>query len=723
MTRRLRKDSIRNHEAEAAEPYVTWSGAENQANAMVQFSKSLEHYRGIKREKSVASYRENYSDLDTGVSGRPGLTWDDYDAFRPGEARPRKHSAIILAADKAYEDEGIVKNIIDLMGDFGCQGVRVVHPNKKIEKFFRNWWKRVEGTDRSERFLNYLYRIGTVAIRKQTAKISSKVEQDIYKSTADPDIQVNVNKVTSREIPWRYTFLHPATMTVVGGPLASFTGIKRYGMVLPTKLARTIKNPKTNEEKALVADLPLDIRNAAETKSIVLLPEDKTLVFSYKKDDWQEWALPMTYSIMEDLMTLKKLKLADRAALDGAISNIRIWRLGSLEHGVAPNPAAAARLSDILENSVGVGTVDLVWDAAIDLLESKSTIHQFLGEEKYRPTMNNIYAGLGIPPTLTGTLGAAGTTNNFISLKTLTQRLEYGRSVLRKFWEAEFVEIQKAMGFRFAAKLEFDQNNLADEDAIKSLLVQLVDRSLISDELLQERFGIDPDMERIRLNREQKDRERGALPPKAGAFHDPQFGLALKKIALQSGVVGPSQIGLRKDAVHKDLQTYDKEPGEKSGMEFKSQKQKEKALPGVSGQGRPKNKKDSIKRKVKKFTPKSKALLEIWAGVAQEAIASYLHDDLLAIFKKKNMRSLTVEQARKAEEVKFGVLFNLEPLGPITETVIANALAAGIPNSIKSTYGSWANQISEELNRQLTTEETRKLQAVLYAEFMGDDNG
>ena len=95
--------------------------------------------------------------------------------------------------------------------------------------------------------------------------------------------------------------------------------------------------------------------------------------------------------------------------------------MGSLEHKIAPTKAAAAKLAQILGNNVGGGTMDLVWGPDIELLESKTNVHNFLGEGKYTPHLNSVYAGLGIPPTLTGTFGAAGTTNNFISLKTLTQ--------------------------------------------------------------------------------------------------------------------------------------------------------------------------------------------------------------------------------------------------------------------------------------------------------------
>ena len=46
-----------------------------------------------------------------------------------------------------------------------------------------------------------------------------------------------------------------------------------------------------------------------------------------------------------------------------------------------------------------------------------------LGSEKYTSVLNSIYAGLGVPPTLTGmATNGGGFTNNFISLKTLVER-------------------------------------------------------------------------------------------------------------------------------------------------------------------------------------------------------------------------------------------------------------------------------------------------------------
>ena len=69
--------------------------------------------------------------------------------------------------------------------------------------------------------------------------------------------------------------------------------------------------------------------------------------------------------------------------------------------------------------------------------KSDTYSNKFLGSEKYQPVLTSIYAGLGIPPTLTGASSSGGYTNNYVSLKTLIERLEYGRDVLKQFWRHE----------------------------------------------------------------------------------------------------------------------------------------------------------------------------------------------------------------------------------------------------------------------------------------------
>lgn len=713
--------------------YVSLDGTKaEKAKGMKTMNEATEDFQGVSHA-SLSSHWNNFSNLDGNTSGRPGLMKSDYYKFRPGEATPslRDHKAVIHRCDEAYQHVGLIKNVIDLMGDFACQGIRISHPNKKIEKFFRNWFARVSGTDRSERFCNNLFRTGNVVVRKHTAKITAKIEEMIYKSMAEADMDVPVKRVSIKEIPFKYIFLEPSTVDVVGGPLANFIGNPRYKINLSQSLRKFINSPANEEEKALIAELPADIVAAARTSRAYILPSDKTRVFHYKKDDWQIWANPMIYSILDDIAVLEKLRLADMAALDGAISNIRIFKLGSLEHKIAPSKAAAAKLAGILQNNVGGGTIDLIWGPDLEFIESKSTVHQFLGEEKYKPHYAAIYNGLGVPPTLTGG-GGTGTTNNFIALRTLIQRLQYCRSVLLKFWNEELAEVQKAMGFRFPAKVEFDIDILEDVSVVRALLIQLADRNVISDELLQERFGHDPELEQVRLNREGKERNTNKRPNKAGPFHDPQFGYALKKMALQTGLSTPSQVGLAIDAPTYEMEMYEGNPKEKTLLDIKGEQAvklaemapKVSSAPsstkkkGVPQQGRPKNSKDSTKRKTKKFSPKLKAQLGVWVRNAQATISESVNDMFLKMVGKKTMRSLSNEEVRQSEKIKFELLFNTKPFEVITPTYIYGILSKPSNKPIYQTYESWIGDIGKSLGRQLTMEELKQIQSTLYINIL-----
>lgn len=700
-------------------PYVTWGeDLQSKREALDQTSGCLDEYGLF---KSTAGYRGRTNDFSTvvpGISSRPGLTRLGYDYFRPGEAVPTQIKDIIRRADDIYQSVGLVKNVIDLMGDFAVQGIKLSCKSKRTERFYRKWFKKINGKDRSERFLNNLYKTGNVVINRQTAKISLKTQEAFFKATASPDTTENdtdIISVEKREIPWRYTFIDPVYVHVAAGALSSFVGQKRYELILPTALRRVINSPKTENEKAIISGLPAQIISAAQNKKPFPLDPEKTIVYHYKKDDWQAWAFPMIYSIMDDITVIEKLKLADMAALDGAISNIRIFKLGSLEHKIAPTKAAAAKLSAILQNNVGGGTMDLVWGPDIELIESKTNVHQFLGEAKYIPHLNSVYAGLGIPPTLTGTFGAAGTTNNFISLKTLTQRLQYGRDLLVAFWEKEIELVQKAMGFKYAAKVEFDRMDLSNEDAEKALLIQLADRNLISDELLQSRFGFDPDMEKFRINKEERDRKNKRTPPKAGPFHDAKFEETLKKAALQLGIVSPSQVGLELEK---------KKAGEKSALEMKgpagpnSVKDSPESLKGIPQQGRPRNSTDTTKRKTRQFAPRTGAQLHIWANETQDKIADLMNPILLEFYNKKNMRSLSSEEYSEAETTRTKLLLSTAPYSVLTEENISSKLPYIDGNDYNTTYSKYLeflHQTKAALNRDLTVNELRDVKSYFYS--------
>ena len=727
MTKRKTKEEIINNSSIVPpEAYITWGDdLEGKREALKSSGASLDEFTLV--DKSTASfgrYRMDFSNLDGPTGGRPGLTKQDYYNFRPEEAPPIRLKLILKKAEEIYQRVGLVKNVLDLMGDFASQGIRFVHRNKRIERFYRRWFKKINGKDRSERFLNNLYQSGNVVIDRRTAKISLKIADKLYNTLGSPDLlltDADGMNIEKREIPWKYTFIDPVFIDVTAGALSSFVTNKTYELQVPASLRKIINNPKTEAEKAVVSNLPQQIIEAAKIKKGYPLDPDKTLVFHYKKDDWQSWAYPMIYAIMDDIAVIEKLKLADMAALDGAISNIRIFKLGNLEHKIAPTKAATSKLASILGNNVGGGTMDLIWGPDIELIESNTNVHNFLGEGKYIPHLNSVYAGLGIPPTLTGTFGAAGTTNNFISLKTLTQRLQYGRDVLVEFWEQEIALVQKAMGFNYPARIEFDRMDLSNEDTEKSLLIQLADRNLISDELLQTRFGFDPDIEKSRLNRETRERDSNRMVHKSGPWFDPQFENSLRKIALQTGIVSPSQIGLELEK---------KKSGEKNGIELKTPQipnipskptklanDSSESLPGQPQQGRPKNAKDQTKRKTKTFSPQTGASVMLWAIKAQDQINSIINPIMLDFYSKKDLRSLSAEETKELEKFKTKLFLSIQPNSHINLNNLNSYISVMDSSSnadIYSNYQDWIKQVAVEISDPLTNDQQKQAKISFY---------
>ena len=693
----------------------------------------------------------------------------EYELFRPIRNLPKQQRDIIEACMNAYTRIGILRNYVDMMASFGSQGIQIVHPNKKKEKMYKAWFERVRGPERSERFLNCLYRGGAAVVKREMAKLTEADMKDLQKSFASLDADKRYErkpKPKRNEIPIDYTFLNPATIETAGGDLATFLGHPVYMLRIPNFIITMIKTPKGKTQEQLVRDLPDYIKNAVKAgEKFVTLDNDKLAVFHYMKDDWQQWATPISYSVLADLILYEKMKLADMAALDGAISHIRIWKLGSLEHNIQPSPAMFDKFQNMLLGNVGGGAMDLIWDAAIELQETGTDVASFLGAEKYEPVIDSINAGLGLPGSAKK---GAGFTETAISLKTIIERLQYGRGLLNEFWKGEIAIVRDAISDDQSASVIYDNMSLYDEAAEKMLWFQLYDRHLCDDATIQEKFGLVPEVVEMRIKREEAQREKGSKPQKATPFHDPQFNHELSKIALQQGTVSPTEAGMTKkpkqagDKSFLDIQTEqsnnDRKIQEKAAQQGAKQNEDihqqnlkhkdaehkmmlpvkkqalqqklENKIPGVSGQGRPKNSKDKNGRKQRtpKLSSKADALdmfgIQSWAKNAQDVIAESVTKRYLSSASKKTMRSLTTAQADDLESMKFDTLCSLEPYSTNDE-ITAACVVDSLP-TFPEAETIFEELIADEVNRlgeRPPIEKQRDIRSAAYAIWVSSPNG
>lgn len=651
--------------------YVSTAGTNKDRIAAM---KGVGEGKRLVRSTALTTYTNQYPN----ISVREEFNRDDYDGFRPSEALPRNPKDSMRVCDQAYWNIGLVYNVVNLMSDFGSKGAAPAHEAVVWDKLFKEWWKLVEGPIVSERFLNYFFRKGNVIVKRQTAKLSTAELEKLHKGVAAADIEpAQLPKAEKGVIPYKYDFLDPNAVEVIGDPAeVLYSGKIEYGIRVPFGVKRKDKSKVSSV--GYNADLePLDM--------------SKIRHFHYKKDDWQLWAYPMIHPILDNLGMIEKLRLADLAALDGAISHIRVWQLGDLEAKIFPKQAAMDRLAELLMGGHGGATLDLIWGPDLKLTETNTEAYKFLGFDKYVPHMNAIYEGLGIPPSLTGSQSASGMTNNHVSLRTLIERLSYGRMMLAAFWNYEFKLFQMAVQASKNAYLVFDRINIADDSSEKALLIQLLDRNVLSDEAVQKAYGEIPELERTRIKREEKARGSKKKPRKSGPFkYDVDDELTTKQMELQAQA-------------------------------------KKAATKGQPQKGRPINSKDKEKRKkkvVKPITGKASLLL-MFGKLAQDKIADVVNPIYLKMCGRANMRQLTEEESESLEKLKFGLLLNTIPFAK--DSLTADNIKAAIKADwdVNVAAMNLYEKLSEKMlasNGCITIENKRQLQVIVYASINGEEN-
>lgn len=697
--------------------------------------------------RTQGNYARTFDNFYPNISIKSEYTREDYGRFRPNSDRPKTADDMVRASQQAYDNVGIVRNVIDLMADLAKKGIRLVHPDKRVEQFYREWWKTVNGDRVSERFLNYLYRIANVPVYKTYAKIPLKVEKKWKSAYA---IDFKPIQTETRRIPIRYNFINPTSIEVIAPEVSMFTGKKVYAIRIGSVLRSSLSNLKNRyrgvDTKEIINSLPDEIKKMLEGKQeLISISSDELKIFHYKKDDWDVWAKPMINSIYDDVLALQKMKLADMSALDGAISNIRLWRLGQLTDNpqtcLFPTPEMLQKLQSILANNIGGGTMDLVWGPELDFKESNTQVHRFLGMTKYEPVLHQIYQGLGFGIAIDkgSTMGG-----NTISMQTLIERLEYGRSVLVEFWNYELKEIQLAMGYNSPAEVQFDKVTIGDETGMMKLLIELWDRNVITDSMLQESFDFFPEVVKKKLMTEYKARRDQKYIPKSGPYFNPNTQDELKKIILQAGGATPSEVGLELDenedgqvpmidkTGQQAMDLADKTGQQQMDMADKSNEhaaklnkennkakiQQIKYKPRTNN-GRPKNSKDQGNRKkrvAKASTDDNFVNRMLWAQSAQKDISEIVTKGWVEkACGKKDIRSLTTSEAEQLEFIKFGVLCQLEPYSSVDITTVASKVKGKISNDFLTAVAGLMAIFVSRNGRTPTLEEKRQIQASAYA--------
>lgn len=679
---------------------------------MAKATRTQEIATAVRRGNNMAT-AGFYSNVDPGISVRAPMDRRTYEYFREEERIPKglnqEECRHIMAMCKAaYERVGVIRSVVDMMSEFGAEGVEILHPDEGPNAFYKAWQEKVQLPDRSERFLSWYYKAGNTVVRRKFGKIATKDLKKLknYDQTLD-------NSGTGR-IPIEYVFYDPATIELVGGSIGALSSNKMYALRIPFTFFDGFRTPRNELEKKVYDALPQEIKDALVGKTnnsgLYLLPIEgnKLHVAYYKKDDSDLWGKSFIYSILDDIIYNDKLKLAKTSALDSWYNVIRIWKLGDHKEKLAPSPDAGAKLASLLEANTGGGGADIIWSSDIVLDEHYPPVEKLVNFEE---NTHNILMGLGVPEGLVGgkATGSAGMTQNYLGLKNLIKRLEAGRRALRMWLNEEIDIIQKEMGFKKRPIIRFAHTDLHDEQTYFNLLMQLLDRNVISDTTVLERVNEIPEIERARIDAEEAARKDNLIPEKASPFHKPDLELQqkheLKKITHQA----------------KTQQDFPPPPSKGPDNSTNVQKRTNKTK---MTRGRPTGSKDKVTRKRGATKVKaSMAQLLVEANKIYDYVDTVIKNHALKVYNISNARQLSSAQEQDLDKIRLCTFAHIAPFTELSEESVLQAMRdqEGPIEEFLEEY----NLVLSDLGSESINQEQKKiLRTSVYADIWcdGEDN-
>jgi hypothetical protein len=631
-------------------------------------------------------------------------------------------------AVEAYKGFGVVKNVIDLMCNFASEGLTIVHPRQPIERFYRRWAESVDLQGRAKDILRYYYKFGNAFVyttmgkvdenaytRMKSARGSQATGDNNDPAQPERDAEVEEEKgkpVGDRLIPWRYTLLNPFQMEIKGD---KFFGQSKWVFVLDEKTMTEVKTKVGNQNVDFLdesdVNLPPEFKTLLNTKDgrEVELDQAKLWTFHYMKDDHEDWADPMVWPVMNDIMYKNSLRAMDMSVVNSTINAVTIFKLGSFKDGFIAPKSHFKQFSEMLR--APTYSHNIVWNDTVSIESNYPPIDKILGIEKYQSVDKDILAGLGIPAILVD--GAGGSFSNaFLQVRTLLERLEEGRGELLKWINRQLRLVAETMGHRDIPTIKFGQMSLRDEQAEKTLIIQLLDRNVISAEAVHEVFGLDTMLELERMRREKKLADDEELLIKHGPYTDPmtdvdQEEIMDKEFEHQNEQMDKEMV-LRDKEQKMNMQLKKQQMTEQMKMRKQQMKMQQRRQNSKGPGGRPGGSKGIPQKKKRVTKPKGQGLGSIatyesfktTASVAYEIVENALTNLMLEARGLEYKKELSKEDRENLEGLVYAVFSNLSVWDSVDDEVVTSILANDL------TIDGTVDAIVQERLSTFTTEPT-----------------
>lgn len=486
---------------------------------------------GCKTHKTFSKVKSNkYSNI------RNGLLPYDY-----GADGVNVRDAIELC-QKAYANVAIFRNAIDIMAEFSNSPIYLEGENERSKKFIENWMKKIGIWRIKDQYFREYYRSGNIFFYRIDGKFNS---EDLLKLNYVYAAQT----LRPGEIPVKYILLNP--YDVVAEKATAFKeGV--YKKILSDYEIERLRSPKTEEDQKVFDSLDPEtkkkINSGGFTREGIKIALDPTkLVYSfYKKQDYEPFAVPFGFPVLDDINWKLELKKIDQAICRTVENVILLITMGTEPDKGGVNPHNLKAMQDLFKNE-SVGRA-LIADYTTKAQFVIPDLNKVIGSEKYRIVNEDIKEGLQ-----NIIVGNEKFANTQVKAEIFLERLKESRNAfLNDFLQPQIKEVCRNMGLKSYPTAKFEEIDIKDEVQFQRVITRLLEIGVLTPEqgIKAMQTGLYPNPTELSEMQDQyiTDREKGFYNPLVGGVPmveslQSEKDRELKEEEIETKSTGPSKKG------------------------------------------------------------------------------------------------------------------------------------------------------------------------------------
>jgi len=426
---------------------------------------------------------ENYSRVDS--SSRSGSrrnraaftrTHDRFSSIRNG-LLPYSYALdgvnvreAIELCQKAYANVAVFRNSIDIMSEFSNTELYLEGGSQKSRDFFNQWFKKIKLWHLKDQFFREFYRSGNIFFYRVDGTIQAKDFTKLIQQIAEEE-------PSSSKVPVRYILLNPFDIVAKRG--SSFETGSYEKILSEYELAR-LQNPVSEEDKETLNGLPASVREDIQKGAYyqnglkIKLDPNKIIFTFYKKQDYEPFAIPFGYPVLEDINAKLELKKMDQAITRTIENVILLITMGAEPEKGGINPNNLIAMQKLFKNE-SVGRV-LVSDYTTKADFVIPDLNKVLGPEKYKVLNEDIKQGLQ-----NIIVGEEKYSSTEVKAEIFLDRLKEARNAfLNEFLQPEIKRIAKTLGLRRYPTAKFRDIDVRDKTQLMRVTTRLMELGIIT---------------------------------------------------------------------------------------------------------------------------------------------------------------------------------------------------------------------------------------------------